>query len=436
MRWMRVGYLIVCLLAFFPQNAEAQAGLTVQVYKFNSYPVPKLDDPEICEGSITTTPDINFDWAGDIVAGCDYDQVVVHVSGVITIPEQVILVVQHDDGASLLLDGIVYLDAWYDTGCAWDTIVVAPGMYSLDFWFYENGGGACMALWYSDMDQYEYQPVPDNWFTQSIPTTTTTTTTSTTTTTTSTTTSTTTTSTTTSTTTTTTQVTTSTTIAPTTSSIPTPTPTTEPSTTIETTWPPTTTSTIPTATTTTGVPTQPVNATTTTTLPTPEATTTTISTTTSTTEPTIPPQTDDQPLSDDDFNNTLVNLTNADLTQEELDEAVDELFNQPITETQAVTLATSEELIAVLDADQAEELFDTIVVNDLSDEQAEQIVDAVQDAPEEVREAFETEINVFEGSFNGYVPLGSTIDVGQRRTLIAATTTMTVAVIPSAGRKR
>ena len=421
MKWMRVGSLLVCLLAFFPKNVEASAGLTVDVYKFNSYPVPKLDDPEICEGSITFTSNIDFYWGNDIVAGCDYDQVVVHVSGVITIPEQVVLVVQHDDGASFLLDEIVYIDAWYDTGCAWDTIVIEPGIYSLDYWFYENGGEACMALWYSDMDQYEYQPVPDDWFTQSVPTTTTsTTTTSTTTTTTSTT------------TTTTTQVTTSTTIAPSTSSIPTPTPTTEPSNTIETTWPPTTTSTIPTATTTTGVPIQPVNATTTTT---PEPTTTT-STTTSTTEPTIPPQTNDQPLSDDDFNNTLVNLTNADLTTDELDDAVDELFQQPITEDQAVLLASSEKLIAVLDADQAHELFDTIAVNDLSDEQAEQIVDAVQDAPEEVRDAFETEINVFEGSFNGYVPLGSTIDVGQRRTLLAATATMTIAVVPVGRNKR
>lgn len=142
----------------------------------------------------------------------------------------------------------------------------------------------------------------------------------------------------------------------------------------------------------------------------------------------------DQPLSDDDFNNTVVNLINGDLTQDELAEAVDELFEQPITETQAVTLATSEELIAVLDAEQAEELFDTIAVDDLSEEQAQQIVNAVQNAPDEVRGAFETEINVFEGSFNGYVPLGSTIDVGQRRTLIAATTTMAVAVVPT--RKR
>ena len=67
--------------------------------------------------------------------------------------------------------------------------------------------------------------------------------------------------------------------------------------------------------------------------------------------------------------------------------------------------------------------------------EAEAIVAAVQNAPTEIREAFETEINVFDGQFDTYVPLGSTIDVGTRRTVTAGTVTMGVVAITPTRRK-
>lgn len=72
-------------------------------------------------------------------------------------------------------------------------------------------------------------------------------------------------------------------------------------------------------------------------------------------------------------------------------------------------------------AEQATEIFDAVEVSDLSDEQADQLIEAVQDAPEEVRAAFEDTINVFDNKFNSYVPIGSNINVGQRKVLVAAT---------------
>ena len=51
-------------------------------------------------------------------------------------------------------------------------------------------------------------------------------------------------------------------------------------------------------------------------------------------------------------------------------------------------------------------------------------MDAVQEAPKKVREAFEAAINVFTGLFDSYVMVGSTIPVEERRTLVAVSSTM------------
>jgi hypothetical protein len=60
------------------------------------------------------------------------------------------------------------------------------------------------------------------------------------------------------------------------------------------------------------------------------------------------------------------------------------------------------------------------VVEDLSEEQLVALVDAVQDAPIAVRESFEASVNVFGGgALDTYVPIGSTVPVSTRRTLIA-----------------
>ena len=73
----------------------------------------------------------------------------------------------------------------------------------------------------------------------------------------------------------------------------------------------------------------------------------------------------------------------------------------------------------MLSSDEAEKVFDAIDVNELSESEAEALVAAVQDAPESVRTAFEKEVNIFGGAVDSYVPIGSTIPVSERRTLIA-----------------
>ena len=108
------------------------------------------------------------------------------------------------------------------------------------------------------------------------------------------------------------------------------------------------------------------------------------------------------------------------LPQSEIAAAVDNIIEQGVSADEATALATNPEVLQSVTSEQATEIFDAVEVSDLSDAQAEQLIEAVQDAPEEVRAAFEEQINVFGGKFNTYVPVGSSINVGQRRVLVAA----------------
>lgn len=82
-------------------------------------------------------------------------------------------------------------------------------------------------------------------------------------------------------------------------------------------------------------------------------------------------------------------------------------------------MATSPEVLATITAEEATQVFEALNVEDLSDAQIEQLVAAVQDAPQEVREAFEESVDIFGGAVDTYVPVGSNIPVSQRRALIA-----------------
>jgi len=230
-----------------------------------------------------------------------------------------------------------------------------------------------------------------------------------------------------------TSTTTSTTIAPTTTeSTAEVTTTTEQSTTTipeTTTTIPETTTTIPEATTTIPETTTTIPETTTT----QESTTTTIpkttttekviinatSTTSTTTTSSLP-----EPAPDEkDEVETEVPVTTT--TQPELEKAVAVITEaleagEEISNEQATEIATNPEVLTQLSEEQAQEVFASIDVDELTDNEAAAVVAAVQLASQEVRKAFESEVNVFGGKFDTYVPVGSKVTVGERRTLVAA----------------
>jgi hypothetical protein len=263
-------------------------------------------------------------------------------------------------------------------------------------------------------------------------------------------------------------------------------PTTTSSTTTETptTWPETTTSTEPTTTTTTIAPT--------TTAPVMEVTTTTTvvdtvaPSTTPTTNPSVttvePPQTSLAPTttlspffptplttlpeattipeSTDPPTTTVPEVPETDLvipdnpTSEEMNQLADELVSS-ITELsdeeitnlvesidvselteESISAVFSEEILNELSDDQVTELIDAIVPSELSDDQALALSEALTNAPDNVKQEFEQQVDVFGGKFDTYVPTGSAVSVGARRVLVAAAAASFAMPAPSSSSRK
>jgi len=136
----------------------------------------------------------------------------------------------------------------------------------------------------------------------------------------------------------------------------------------------------------------------------------------------------DEPLSESQFDD-FVDVLDADsISEEQVSSAVDAILENDISETEAESLAQSETVLESIDGEQAVEIFAAIELDSLTDAEGAEIVDAVQNADDDVRGAFEDELNIFEGQFDTYVPLNSKIDVGERRTVVAVSVVSTAAV--------
>ena len=211
-----------------------------------------------------------------------------------------------------------------------------------------------------------------------------------------------------------------------------------------TTWEPTTTSTEPTTTSTTTAPT--------TSVPVEEPPTTVETTTTSSSTTTTPTIGSTTVLATVPPTTTLPPTTTTSTTTTSLAPTTTVTTSTPPTEPPTTTTlppsdtppppdASPAELIAyldtvtpedlaTLDTEEITQLVDDIANADLTDAHAEQIAQALTDAPVEVKEAFQEAVNVFGGQFDSYVPTGSTVPVGTRRTLIAVTTATFAASSP------
>ena len=83
-------------------------------------------------------------------------------------------------------------------------------------------------------------------------------------------------------------------------------------------------------------------------------------------------------------------------------------------------------------------MFAEIQETQLTEAAAETIAEALNnpDVPQEVKEAFEDEINIFgNDGFAGYVPVDSNVSVAVRRTIIAGTTILEAMPPPSVRRR-
>jgi hypothetical protein len=128
----------------------------------------------------------------------------------------------------------------------------------------------------------------------------------------------------------------------------------------------------------------------------------------------------DAPLSDEQFEELVGVLESDTVTEEQVAAAVDSVIENGVTEEQATDLATSAKVLESIDGEQATEIFAAVEISAVTPEEAAQLVEAVQDAPTEVREALESEVNIFQGAIDTYVPLGSSVPIGTRRVIIGA----------------
>ncbi len=130
----------------------------------------------------------------------------------------------------------------------------------------------------------------------------------------------------------------------------------------------------------------------------------------------------DQPISDTKVEQILVALAEAAPAQ--IVAAIEQVLATAITSDQAVSIASSPEVLAAVTEEQAEAIFEEIVVEELTAEIAEELVQVLNEAPTKVKQAFQETINVFAGVFDSYQMVGQTIPVGERRTLVAVSNTL------------
>jgi len=399
--------LLGVVIALIPGAQSAKAttqGLTVTGYTITEIP-PSLDLSTLTECGQETPEFINIVFEYDPIGQCGDELFLAHYQGFITLPqgtETVRFWLAADDGGLMNIAG-QHWGQWADQGCsAYETaeITTLPAgvPLTLEGHFYENGGGTCFMLAWS-LNGEQLTIVPPSAFTTSGATPPTTTTTSTSTTSTSTTTSTTTTTSTISTSTTSTS--TTTTVAPTTTTTPATTSTSE----------------------------APQRSTTTTSEP--IAATTTTQQITSTTSSTVSVSTSSDPTTSTSPQTTTPPSTTT--TYPSTTTIAPDPVKPVYTEAEAVNIATDPAQVAQLTPLQAEAVFKTLNIEELTVEQADAVIAAVQTAPDEVRAMFEDQINIFGGASDKYIPLGSTVPVSTRRIVII--TTGLLVSMPSIRRK-
>jgi hypothetical protein len=445
-RWLI--FVPVALFALFAQPAKAEPtpGLNATYYIIDEVP-PAQSTTQYEECGSELENNINRSYDGETYEDCTNDLFMVHMTGFIAIPDHdtIEFWLASDDGGEISIGNNTF-GVWQDQGCSATmsgNLQLEAGSLPLDLWMYENGGGSCLMLaWKIDDNQWEI--VPEWAFTTaSTPQTTTTTTTV------------------------------PTESVPVTDLTTTTLQETTTSSELVTTTLPTvvSTSTVVETTTTTEYVSPPVaqppvevqpepieEPATEDTEPTPvvtEPVEETIPLDPPDTYPTVeipdtlpfveeaepeidepvvdipipdsPPDAPESFLSDEELDTivqddvTVEALTEAleELTEEEVAQVLEAILEDEPTQEQATAIASSPAALAVLTSEQATQVFEALDVTELDNTQLEALAEAVSDAPTEVKEAFEDEVDIFSDGLGTYVPVDSKIPVSERRTLIA-----------------
>ena len=454
-RWLI--FVPVALFALFaqPASAEPTPGVNATYYIIDEVP-PEQSTTQYEECGSELENNINRSYDGEPYEECTGDLFMVHMQGYITIPEHdtIEFFLASDDGGEITIGNNTF-GVWQDQGCSATmsgNLQLEAASQPLQVWMYENGGGSCLMLAWK-IDDGDWAIVPEEAFTTSPAVSTTTTVVSTTT-----------------------VAESTTTQTPTTSLLPTTTlPVSEPTMPEQSTTSSTTTTSLVVETTTTTEPvspppaqppatveqpptTEPAPPDTEPSPPETELVEETIPLEPPDTEPEAPDTTDlppdtappvedtepappdtepappdtlpdapEAPLSDETIETLLTDtvtveaLTEAldELTPEQAEQLIEAILEEEPTQEQATAIASSPAALAVLTSDQATQVFEALDVTELDNTQLEALAEAVTDAPTEVKEAFEDSVDIFSEGLGTYVPVDSKIPVSERQTLIA-----------------
>ena len=119
-------------------------------------------------------------------------------------------------------------------------------------------------------------------------------------------------------------------------------------------------------------------------------------------------------------------------TVEALSELIGTVNLKEIKPDQAVALVTNTAFLE-LPTEKLSAVFESIPVSELTPQQEEQLVTALTAAPDSVKDTFEGSVDIYGSGLDDYVPVGSAVDVGSRRTLIAASTALTAVTVAGSG---
>lgn len=142
-----------------------------------------------------------------------------------------------------------------------------------------------------------------------------------------------------------------------------------------------------------------------------------------------------EPIKDEQVAEILATLSTA--TQVEIQGAMTLILEAGLSNEQTVLFVSAPEILASISGDQAETLFESLHVEELTDAELGAFTAVIQMAPSSVKKAFEKAINVFGSQFESYVPEGSLIPVSKRRALVAVgALLLSVPALPNGTRSR
>lgn len=127
----------------------------------------------------------------------------------------------------------------------------------------------------------------------------------------------------------------------------------------------------------------------------------------------------------------VLNLIESIESVEALENVVDAISEEVIDPDTAIAVIENGNF-EELPIETIAEVFAAIEPDQFTEEQKTELAAVLTDAPAEVKEAFEEEIDIYGDGFDDYIPTGSSIDVGTRKSILAATAAVAAIAVGSA----